>query len=27
VRALCPWPGKTLPAGASAKPGRKRNVR
>ena len=27
VRALCPWPGKTLPAGASAKPGRKRNAR
>ena len=27
VRALCPWPGKTLPAGASAKTGRGRNVR
>ena len=27
VRALCPWPGKTLPAGAAAKSGRKRNVR
>lgn len=27
VRALCPWPGKTLPAGPSAKPGRKRNAR
>ena len=27
VRALCPWPGKTLPAGASAVAGRKRKVR
>ena len=27
VRALCPWPGKTLPAGTTARAGRKRNVR
>ena len=27
VRALCPWPGKSLPAGAAAKTGRKRKVR
>jgi endonuclease III len=27
VRALCPWPGKTLPARTSAKTGRGRNVR